>query len=135
MSQQFDANFNQWVNLKREAIELSNICSKLEIDKKTDLVLLRRKLSDKNVSEIINLHERATVMLGEPVSVTDTLQIAKAIEKIDIAPARIDLFRLCNEWNQEKGNYTSVEDFTNAKLTALIGEDKRQIQPKDVILY
>lgn len=135
MSQQFDANFNQWIHLKREAIELSNICAKLEIDKKTDLVLLRRKLSDRNITEIINLHERATVMLGEPVSVSDTLQIAKAIEKLDIAPSRIDLFRLCNEWNQEKGNFGSVEEFTKSKLAGNIGGDKRQIEPKDVILY
>lgn len=135
MSQQFDANFDQWVNLKRDAIELSNICSKLEIDKKTDLVLLRRKLSDKTVSEIINLHERATVMQGESISVSETLQIARAIEKTDIAPSRVDLFRLCNEWNQEKGNFSSVEEFTKSKLASHIGEDKKQIQPKDVILY
>ena len=135
MSQEFDTNFNQWVNLKRGAIELSNICSKLEMDKKTDLVLLRRKLSDKTVSEIINLHERATVMQGESISVTDTLQIARAIEQIDIAPSRIDLFRLCNEWNQEKGNFSTIEEFTKSKLSSHIGEDKKQIQPKDVILY
>ena len=36
MSQQFDANLNQWILLKKDAIELSNICSNLEIDKKTD---------------------------------------------------------------------------------------------------
>jgi len=135
MSQQFDANLNQWILLKKDAIELSNICSNLEIDKKTDLVLLRRKLSDKNVSEIINLHERATVMLGSPISVTDTLQIAKVIEKLNIAPSRIDLFRLCNEWNQEKGNYESLDIFIDSKLVNLIGDDKRQIEAKDVILY
>ena len=119
MSQQFDANFNQWILLKKDAIELSNICSKLEIDKKTDLVLLRRKLSDKTVSEIINLHERATVMLGATISVTDTLQIAKVIENLNIAPSRIDLFRLCNEWNQEKGSYKSLDEFINSKLADL----------------
>lgn len=135
MSQHFDASFDHWMNLKREAIELSNICSKLEIDKKTDLVLLRRKLSDKNVSEIINLHERATVMLGEPISVSETLKIAQSIVNLEIAPSRIDLFRLCNEWNQEKANFSSVEEFTKSKLEAHIGEDKRHINPKDVILY
>lgn len=121
--------------IEKDAIELSNICSNLEIDKKTDLVLLRRKLSDKNVSEIINLHERATVMLGSPISVTETLQIAKVIEKLNIAPSRIDLFRLCNEWNQEKGNYESLDVFIDSKLVDLIGDDKRQIKAKDVILY
>lgn len=133
MSQQFETNFNQWMLLKRDAIELSNLCSKLEIDKKTDLVLLRRKLSDKNVTEIINLHERASAMLGESISVSDTLNIARAIETLDIAPSRIDLFRLAKEWNHEKS--TSIEEFVASKLSAHIGSDKRQITPKDVVLY
>ena len=74
-------------------------------------------------------------MLGSPISVTDTLQIAKVIEKLNIAPSRIDLFRLCNEWNQEKGNYESLDIFIDSKLVNLIGDDKRQIEAKDVILY
>ena len=37
MSQQFDTNFNEWQLTKKDAIELGNICSRLEIDKKTDL--------------------------------------------------------------------------------------------------
>lgn len=135
MSQQFDANFDQWMHIKRDAIELSNVCSRMELDKKTDLVLLRRKLSDRNVTEIINLHERATVMLGKAISVSDTLLLAKAIEKLDIAPSRIDLFRLCNEWTEEKIQYQSIDEFIKAKLANHIGEDKRHIQPKDVILY
>lgn len=135
MSQNFDTNFNQWMLLKRDAIELSNICSKLELDKKTDLVLLRRKLSDRNVTEIINLHERASVMLGEQISVSDTLAIAKAIETLDIAPSRIDLLRLCKEWNSEKSKFGSVEEFVSHKLASHIGADKKQITPKDVVLY
>ena len=47
MNTNFDENLNVWVEKKREALELSNICSTLEFDKKTDLVLFRRKLSDK----------------------------------------------------------------------------------------
>lgn len=135
MSNQFDENFNQWMSQKRDAIELSNICSKLEMDKKTDLVLLRRKISDKNVTEIINLHERASIMLGETINVTDTLAIAKAIETLEIAPSRIDLVRLCKEWSTEKSSFASIEEFAKSKLASHLGDDKKQIEPKDVVLY
>jgi glyceraldehyde 3-phosphate dehydrogenase len=135
MPNQFDENFNQWMSQKRDAIELSNICSKLEMDKKTDLVLLRRKISDKNVTEIINLHERASLMLGETINVTDTLAIAKSIETLDLAPSRIDLVRLCKEWSTEKSSFASIEEFAKSKLNAHLGEDKKQIEPKDVVLY
>lgn len=135
MSNQFDANFNEWMDQKREAIELSNICSKLEIDKKTDLVLLRRKLADKNITEIINLHERANTMLGLHITVAATLCIAKEIEKLDIAPSRIDLLRLFKEWEAEKSNFSSTEDFVKSKLSNHLGQDKKNIEPKDVVLF
>ncbi len=135
MSSQFENNFNQWMDQKREAIELSNICSKLEIDKKTDLVLLRRKLSDKNVTEIINIHERANAMLNIQISLATTLALAKAIEKIDIAPSRIDLLRLSKEWEGEKTSYVDVHDFVNKKLEGYLAKDNKSIEPKDVVLF
>jgi glyceraldehyde 3-phosphate dehydrogenase len=135
MSNQFDNNFNEWINQKRQAIELSTICANLEIDKKTDLVLLRRRLGDKNVTEIINLHERANNMLGLRLEVATTLNIAKEIEKLDIAPSRIDLLRLCKEWELEKSNFGSMEEFVKSKLSAHLGSDKMNIEPKDVVLF
>lgn len=135
MSNHFEEKFNQYIDQKRAAIELSNICSILEIDKKTDLVLLRRKLSDKNITEIINIHERANTMLNIDISPAMTVSLAKAISKLDLAPSRIDLFRLCKEWVNEKEDFKSVEAFVENKLSAHLGVDKKEIQPKDVVLY
>ena len=36
MNTNFDENLNVWVAKKREALELSHICSTLEFDKKTE---------------------------------------------------------------------------------------------------
>lgn len=135
MSNQFEQSFNQYIDQKRCAIELSNICSMLEIDKKTDLVLLRRRLSDKNVTEIINLHDRANTMLQVKISTETTLHLAQAISKLDLAPSRIDLLRLCTEWQTEKGQYEDIDAFVKDKLKEHLGQDKKNIVPKDVVLY
>lgn len=135
MSNQFNENFDQWMTRKRDAIELSNVCAKLEMDKKTDLVLLRRKLSDKNVTEIINIHDRANEMLGLQIEVGTTLAIAKEIARLDIAPSRIDLMRLCKEWEAEKGKFSSMTDFIQSKLGKHLGQEKRDLAPKDIVLY
>ena len=135
MSNQFDQNFNDWLSQKKAAIELSNICSILEIDKKTDLVLLRRKLADKNVTEILNLHERAGTMLKTSITIDDTLNIARSISNMEIAPSRIDLLRLSQEWNEERSSHESIDAFVQSKLAKHLGQNKKDIQPKDVVLY
>lgn len=134
MNQQYEQNLQNWVDQKRDAIELSNICSKLEIDRKTDLVLLRRKIADKNVTEIMNFHERAKAMLGLPISISTTLALAKEIEKLDLAPSRIDLARLSKEWSLE-ADQSNIEGFVKNKLAGHIGQEKINIEPKDVVLY
>lgn len=134
MNNNYEQNLQNWVEQKRDAIELSNICSKLEIDRKTDLVLLRRKIADKNVTEIMNFHERAKSMLNLPISIHTTLSLAKEIEKLDLAPSRIDLARLSKEWANESEN-TNIADFVKSKLSGHIGQEKISIEPKDVVLY
>ena len=135
MNTNFDENLNVWVEKKREALELSNICSTLEFDKKTDLVLFRRKLSDKSVTEIINYHEYAEQFADMAIDTTTTLTIAREIAELDLAPSRIDLGRLAKEWIQEGSKYSSAADFVNEKLQNFIGKDKKQIEPKDVVLF
>jgi glyceraldehyde 3-phosphate dehydrogenase len=55
---------------------------------------------------------------------------------LHLAPARIDLGRLASEWINEKEKYkNNSRDFVNDKLKDYIGEEKKKIVPKDVILY
>jgi glyceraldehyde 3-phosphate dehydrogenase len=131
----FEENLNHWIEQKREALELGNICAKLEFDKKTDLVLFRRKLSDKNVTEIINIHEYAIQFAGQPIDVSTTLKIAQTVQNMDIAPSKIDLGRLAKEWINENSNYNSMEAFLNAKIGNFSIENSKKLEPKDVVLF
>jgi glyceraldehyde 3-phosphate dehydrogenase len=53
-----------------------------------------------------------------------------------LAPSRIDLGRLTSEWINEKAKFKGdAKSFVGDKLRDYIGEEKRKIVPKDVVLY
>jgi glyceraldehyde 3-phosphate dehydrogenase len=47
------------------------------------MVLFRNQMLDRNVSDIINLHEYAAEFVGKPISVFDSVKIAKAILELN----------------------------------------------------
>jgi glyceraldehyde 3-phosphate dehydrogenase len=130
----FDKELQTWIDQKKEALELMNICSKLAYEKKIDLVLFRRKLTDKTVPEILNDHAYANKFVNLPITPKITMTIADAISKLDVAPSRIDIGRLSREWIQEGSNYATVDEFVANKLSAHIHKDFN-IEARDVVLF
>lgn len=124
-----------WVDKEKDAIELINIAGKLWLEKNIELTIFRRNIPDARFTEVLNNLEFTRVYLNLPITVNDFLQIAQAIEKLDIAPTRIDLSTLGKEWLEEKGNFASVDEFVAKKLEKYIGQDKRNLQPRDVVLF
>jgi glyceraldehyde 3-phosphate dehydrogenase len=82
----------------------------------------------------MNLHLYAKNIVKKTISVNDTLAIASAINNADVCPSRVDIGKLAFEYQQEKGNFKSVDEFIGNKLKDLIGA-KTTVTPKDVILY
>ena len=69
---------------RRAGVKLIKIISDLWYDKSIEMVLFRNQLIDRNVSDIINLHGYAAEFVGKPISIFDSVKIAKAIlELID----------------------------------------------------
>jgi len=79
---------------RRAGVELIKIISDLWYDKSIEMVLFRNQLIDKNVSEIINLHEYAGEFVGKPISIFDSVEIAKAILSLDLPPSKLDIGNL-----------------------------------------
>ncbi len=73
--------------------------------------------------------------MKKPINVIDTLVLAKEMNKVDLAPSRIDIGRLGAEWLQERKNYKTAADFIGDKLKDFIGREKKVMIPKDVVLY
>nr|MBP8034469.1 glyceraldehyde-3-phosphate dehydrogenase [Bacteroidia bacterium] len=119
---------------EKAAIELIGTIGKLWFEKSIELILFRNQLVDRSVSEIMNLHLYAKNIVKKTISVNDTLAIASAINNADVCPSRVDIGKLAFEYQQEKGNFKSVDEFIGNKLKDLIGA-KTTVTPKDVILY
>ena len=124
-----------WIKLEKAAISLIHTCGILWYEKSVELVLFRNQLVDRTSSEILNLHQYAKDFVKEPINVIDTLMLANEMQKLDLAPSRIDLGRLSAEWLAEKSKYKSAADFIGDKLGKFIGKEKRVLVPKDVVLY
>ncbi|MFN4122386.1 MAG: glyceraldehyde-3-phosphate dehydrogenase [Flavobacteriales bacterium] len=134
-AKKFESELNEWNNKEKAAIELIHLVGKLWFDKSVELVIFRNQLFDRSASEIMYLHNYAEKIIKKPISIYDSVRLAEAIYTFELAPSRIDLGRLATEWLNEKALYDSPQAFIGDKLKAFIGQDKRVLEPKDVVLY
>ncbi|MGV0935680.1 glyceraldehyde-3-phosphate dehydrogenase [Empedobacter falsenii] len=122
------ASFNE---MSKKVVEFIKIVSDLWYDQSVELVIFRNQLVDKNVSDIVNLHQYAEEFVEKKISIDDTLAIAKAIFQANLPASRLDVGKLAKEYTS--GNYTSAEAFVEEKL----GDSRnvKSVEPKDVVLY
>jgi len=118
---------------RRAGVELIKIISDLWYDKSIEMVLFRNQLIDKNVSEILNLHEYAGEFIGKPITIFDSVEIAREVLTLDLPPSKLDLGKLTFEYHLENDTYNDVKAFVVDKLKN--AKDVDSILPKDVVLY
>jgi glyceraldehyde 3-phosphate dehydrogenase len=118
---------------RRATVAFIKIVSDLWYDKSIELVIFRNQLIDRNVSEILNLHEYAGEFVEKPISIFDSVEIAQAINNLDFPPAKLDIGKLTYEFHLEDQKYSNATAFVSAKLGE--AKDNKSIKPKDVVLY
>ncbi len=118
---------------RKACVEFIKIISDLWYDKSIELILFRNQLIDRNVSDIINLHEYAGEFVQKPINVFDSVEIAQAIQSLDLPPARIDIGKLTYEFHLEDDKYNDATAFVIDKLKH--AKEYTEIKPKDVVLY
>ena len=118
---------------RRATVEFIKIISDLWYDKSIELVLFRNQLIDRNVSQILNLHEYAGKFVQKPISVFDSVEIAQAIKTLDVPPAKLDIGKLTFEFQSEDNKYNNATAFVASKLKD--AHKNGSIDPKNIILY
>ncbi len=118
-------------NRRKTTVEFINIISDLWYDKSIELVLFRNQLLNRNPSDILNLHEYAGEVVEKPISIFDSTEIAKAIQDLDLPPAKLDIGKLTYEYNLEE--HSNPRAFISQKLKD--AKDYTRLIPKDVVLY
>ncbi len=131
----YESEFNSWIDKEKKAIELINVVGKLWFDRSIELLLFRKPLFDIGSSEILAHHQYAKTIVNKNISIYETLSIAQAIAKSNLAPSRIDIGRLAAEWIDSDGKFSSIEDFVIKNLAHHIGKDKIKMKSRDVVLY
>ena len=118
---------------RRATVEFIKVVSDLWYDKSIELVLFRNQLIDRNVSEILSLHEYAGEFVQKPISIFDSVDIAQAIKTLKLPPAKIDIGKLTYEYHIEEKKHSNALAFVSKKLKD--ANQNGSIKPKDVVLY
>ena len=118
---------------RKATTEFIKIASDLWYDKSIEIVLFKNQVIDKNVSDIINLHEYACEFVQKPISIFDSVEILRTINDIQLPPSKLDIGKLTYEYHSDDNNYNNVKAFVLDKLKS--ANSKNEITPKDVVLY
>ena len=130
----YENQLNDWINQEKAAIDLIGTIGKLWFERSIELILFRNQLVDRSASEIMSLHQYAKNIVKKSISVNDTSLLASIILNTNVCPSRIDIGKLAFEYQQEKTNYKTANEFINDKLKNLINVTTTHA-PKDVVLF
>jgi glyceraldehyde 3-phosphate dehydrogenase len=118
---------------RRATVEFINIVNDLWYDKSIELVLFRNQLVDKRASEVLNLVNYAEEFVAKPFSIFDALDIAKAIQTLELPSSKLDIGKLAYECQLNDENCADKVAFVKKQLSG--ATEVKDIQPKDVVLY
>ena len=118
---------------RKAAVEFIKIVSDLWYDYSIELVLFRNQLMDQNVSEILKLHAYAGEFVNKPISIFDSVDMAKAIKQLNLPASKLDIGKLTFEYHKEDLSNSSSFAFLSKKLKE--AKQQSKIEPKDVVLY
>ncbi|QXP57917.1 glyceraldehyde-3-phosphate dehydrogenase [Cellulophaga sp. HaHa_2_95] len=118
---------------RKATTEFIKIVSDLWYDKSIEVVLFKNQVIDKNVSDIINLHQYACEFVQKPISIFDSVEILRAINDMKLPPSKLDIGKLTYEYHADNENEEHVKAFVFNKLKD--AEVAEAIKPKDVVLY
>jgi glyceraldehyde 3-phosphate dehydrogenase len=131
----FDEELQAWIAEEKKALELITHASDLYYNESVELVLFRRKLVDKSVTEVINDHLYARGFAKIPATISESIEITKILKTFELAPSKIDIGTLEEQWHNESDQFENLESFLRTKLKNHIGKDKLVLKPRDVVLY
>jgi glyceraldehyde 3-phosphate dehydrogenase len=132
-NQQYEKELAFQVDRRKAAIDIIKIVSDLWYDKSIELIFFRNPLLNRNVSDVMNLHEYAGEFIQKPINVFDTVEIAKALSNLDLPPSRIDIGKLTYEFHLDTNAVHDPRAFVIDRLKD--SKKSQEIKPKDVVLY
>jgi glyceraldehyde 3-phosphate dehydrogenase len=125
----------RWISKKRSATALNFYIGELMYQKGIELVLFRASLNEVNISELLSLHEYAKTIVGQPIEIEDSAEIAKALLSLNLGMSKIDIGKLNSEWLKRRSGFSDLNAFLLDELSNLEYDKANIKEPVDVILY
>ncbi len=118
---------------RKASVKLIRNIHELWYDKSIELVIFRNSLINKNVSDILDLHEYAGKFVEKNISIYDTVELADALLQLDLPPAKLDIGKLAYEFHADNPNHKNAFAFVADKLKN--AKQQKTFTPQDVVLY
>lgn len=123
----------QWKSSQSLAEKMIPLLGALYRDKGVAIKVFGRRLMNSTTIDILKAHRVGRRMIGEELDIRATYAMVEVMDKMDLAPARVDIGKLAVAY-AKLGNGASVEDFLKAELAPVVGQAVVEA-PKDVVLY
>ena len=75
------------------------------------------------------------MLKNKPISIFDSVEIAKAILSLDLPPSKLDIGKLSSEWLREKNEFSSAADFLQNKLAGFEKENDEETKNERKIIF
>ncbi len=121
------------VEVRKASVEFINLVNHLWYDRSIELVLFRNPLVDKRPGEVLKLINYAKEFVQKEISIFDALEIAHAIQKLELPSAKLDIGKLTYEYILHENEIDDKLLFVSNQL-----KDSKfhgDFQPRDVVLY
>ena len=129
----YDSEISFQSDRRKAAVEFIKIISDLWYDHSIELVLFRNQLMDQSVSQILKLHAYAGEFVNKPISIFDSVEMAKAIKLLNLPTSKLDVGKLTFEYLTEEHSDSTAFLFLSNKLKE--AKQQSKIKPRDVVLY
>jgi len=136
MDQQKQDNYlKEWKEHETCAEQMLPIIGRLYRDHNIILTLYGRTLVHSTVIDILKAHRFARMILDADLTVLETYPLLVAMDKLDLAPGRVDLGKLTIQY-QKLAEKMSVDDFIKQELARInTGRGAVRAEPQDIVLY
>ena len=134
-TQKQEIYLKEWRSYEEYAEQMLPMIGRLYRDNNVVTTVYGRSLVHSSTIDILKAHRFARLILDTELSVRETFPVLEIMNRLDLAPARIDLGKLTVRY-QSRASGVSVDDFVHQELAAInTGRAPLLAEPQDIVLY
>ena len=126
-------HFAKWKVQQNSAEQMIPLMGQLYRENGVTVRIFGRRILNHSTIDIIKAHRYALQMVGEELDIAKSLELVQAMVGMDLAPARVDLGKLCHQYMQNGGD---AKAFLKTELASInTGKGRVLAEPQDIVLY